>query len=57
MTRGKGKYVQIQVYVSDYNERLIGRELARKGMDMATFLDEIKGDAIAKAKRNLGLGD
>lgn len=57
MGKKKGKYVQLQIYVSDYNERLIGRELARKGIDMATFLDEVKMEAIAKAKRNLGLGD
>ena len=54
MTKKKGKYVQIQIYVSDYNERLIGRELERMGIDMATFLNEIKADAIEKAERSSG---
>ena len=55
MTKKRGKYVQTQIYVSDYNERLIGRELQRKGIDMATFLNEVKEEAIEKAKRNLGV--
>ena len=54
MTKKAGKYVQIQIYVSDYNERLIGRELQRKGIDMATFLNEIKADALQRARQNLG---
>ena len=54
MTKKGGKYVQIQIYVSDYNERLIGRELQRKGIDMATFLNEIKADALQRAKQGLG---
>lgn len=57
MGKREGKYFQLQLYISDYNERLIQRELTRKGIDMATFLNEIKAEAIAKAKRNLGLGD
>ena len=57
MGKREGKYFQLQLYISDYSERLIGRELERKGIDMATFLNEIKVEAIAKAKRNLGLGD
>lgn len=54
MTKKGGKYVQIQIYVSDYNERLIGRELERKGIDMATFLNEVKEDALQRARQNLG---
>ena len=54
MTKKAGKYVQIQIYVSDYNERLIGRELERRGIDMATFLNEIKAEAIERAMQNLG---
>jgi hypothetical protein len=54
MTKKGGKYVQIQIYVSDYNERLIGRELGRRGIDMATFLNEIKVDALQRARQNLG---
>jgi hypothetical protein len=54
MAKKAGKYVQIQIYVSDYNERLIGRELQRKGIDMATFLNEIKADALQRAKQGLG---
>ena len=54
MVKKAGKYVQIQIYVSDYNERLIGRELERRGIDMATFLNEIKADAIQRARQNLG---
>ena len=54
MTKKAGKYVQIQIYVSDYNERLIGRELERKGIDMATFLNEIKADALQRARHGLG---
>jgi len=57
MTKKGGKYVQMLIYISDYNERLIGRELERKGITMAEFLEEIKQDAITRAKRNLGLGD
>jgi len=57
MVKREGKYFQLQLYLSDYNERLIGRELKRKEIDMATFLNEIKAEAIATAKRNLGLGD
>jgi len=57
MGKREGKYFQLQLYISDYNERLIQRELTRKGIDMATFLNEIKVDALAKARRNLGLGD
>jgi hypothetical protein len=54
MAKKAGKYVQIQIYVSDYNERLIGRELQRKRIDMATFLNEIKADALQRAKQGLG---
>ena len=54
MTKKEGKYVQLQIYVSDYNERLIGRELERRGIDMATFLNEVKADAIERARQNLG---
>ena len=50
----EGKYVQLQIYVSDYNERLIGRELERRGIDMATFLNEVKADALQRARQNLG---
>lgn len=57
MGKREGKYFQLLLYLSDYNERLIGRELARRGIDMKQFLDEVKADAIEKAKRNLGLGD
>ena len=57
MARKEGKYMQIQIYISDYDERLIQRELSRKGIDMKEFLDEIKMDAIARAKRNLGGGN
>lgn len=54
MTKKGGKYVQLQIYVSDYNERLIGRELVRRGIDMKQFLDEIKEDALQRAKQDLG---
>lgn len=54
MGKREGKYVQLQIYVSDYNERLIGRELERRGIDMATFLNEIKADALQRARQNLG---
>jgi len=54
MVNKGGKYVQLQIYISDYNERLIGRELERKGINMATFLDEVKADAIEKAERSSG---
>ena len=54
MAKKEGKYVQLQIYVSDYNERLIGRELERRGVDMATFLNEVKADAIERARQNLG---
>jgi len=54
MGERKGKYVQIQMYISDNNERLIGRELERKGIDMATFLNEVKESAIQRARQNLG---
>ena len=50
----EGKYVQLQIYVSDYNERLIGRELERRGIDMATFLNDVKADALQRARQNLG---
>ena len=56
MGKREGKYFQLQLYISDYSERLIGRELERKGISMAEFLEEIKQDAIMRAKRNLGLG-
>ena len=56
MAKKEGKYFQLQLYISDYDERLIGRELARRGIDMGQFLDEIKKDAIDRAKRNLGGG-
>ena len=55
MARKEGKYTQIQIYISDYDERLIQRELTRKGIDMKEFLDEIKMDAIMRAKKNLGV--
>ena len=54
MGKREGKYVQLQIYVSDYNERLIGRELERRGIDMATFLNEIKADALQRARQNVG---
>ena len=57
MTKKEGKYVQLQIYISDYNERLIGRELERKGVDMATFLNEVKADALQRAKQNEGGGN
>ena len=57
MGKREGKYFQLQLYVSDYNERLIGRELEKKGISMAEFLEEVKRDALNKAKKNLGLGD
>ena len=57
MGKKEGKYVQIQMYISDYNERLIGRELERKGIDMATFLNEVKADALWRAGQNLGGGN
>lgn len=56
MGKKEGRYMQIQIYISDYNERLIQRELTRRDIDMGQFLDEIKMDAIMRAKRNLGLG-
>ena len=55
MTKKEGKYTQIQIYISDYNERLIQRELTRRDIDMGEFLDEIKKDAIMRAKKNLGV--
>ena len=55
-SRGAGAYVQLQVYISDSNERLIGEELARRGISMTTFLNEVKVEAIVEAKRNLGKG-
>lgn len=54
MVKKEGKYVQLQIYVSDYNERLIGIELERRGIDMATFLNEIKADALQRARQKLG---
>ena len=57
VSKKEGKYVQLQIYVSDYNERLIGRELERRGIDMATFLNEVKADAIERARQNLGGGN
>ena len=54
MGKREGKYFQLQLYISDYSERLIGRELERKGISMAEFLEEIKQDAIMRAKKNLG---
>lgn len=55
MPKREGKYFQLQLYISDYSERLIQRELARKGIDMAMFLNEIKQDALMMAKKNLGI--
>ena len=55
MGKREGKYFQLLLYLSDYNERLIGRELARRGIDMKQFLDEIKMDALTRAKKNLGI--
>lgn len=46
----KGAYLQVQLYVSEEYEKIIGD-------DVATFLDEVKRDAIREAKRNLGLLD
>ena len=55
MGKREGKYFQLQLYISDYNERLIGRELEKKGISMAEFLGEIKQDALMRAKKNLGI--
>ena len=55
MGKREGKYFQMLLYLSDYNERLIQRELSRKGIDMKEFLDEIKMDALMRAKKNLGV--
>ena len=55
MGKREGKYFQLLLYLSDYNERLIGRELARRGINMKQFLDEIKMDALTRAKKNLGI--
>ena len=56
MVKREGKYFQLLLYVSDYNERLIGRELVRRGIDMKQFLDEIKQDALQRATQNQGKG-
>ena len=56
MVKREGKYFQLQLYISDYSERLIGRELERKGISMAEFLEEIKQDAIQRAIQNQGKG-
>ena len=55
MAKKEGKYFQLQIYISDYNERLIQRELTRRDIDMGEFLDEVKAEAIAKARKNLGV--
>lgn len=54
MTKKEGKYFQLQIYISDYNERLIQKELTRRDIDMGQFLDEVKKDALDRAKLNLG---
>lgn len=53
---GRGVYIQLPIYISDSNEMLIGEELERRGVGMATFLDEVKADALQRATQNLGKG-
>ncbi len=52
-----GKYVQVQVYISDYNERLLAREMKTRGIGMTEILEEVKQDAIEKAMRGEGVNE
>jgi len=50
-TSKRGEFTQVQLYLSDYNERIVNAYCRRKDMTVSEFFDIVAERAVANAKQ------